>query len=406
MELKTKYQYSNFIYPYIIDEAKYSNYILKLLKDKKCKIKFFEKEKDYGIYSYFLPIIRNFMFNDFEFTKTKIEKFECLEVQMQASILAKYNSIIFEYDLGENALGKMGEEEGIFFNIQKIEIICFNTGICFLCIKTNLENTENFSDVLDFNYKFKNIMSDLKQYDKIKIQTNKFKNSKEFEEIIKKITVEKKENLSVSQDKLLVYSYACIDQEYWNTEESFGAIENEFLKYVNILESSYKSNLDKNTSLNSMDKLKYSKIGFTKTSTALLTSNIETENYTKLPFKYENEYLYTYIFCLYQKMYLKKILEESKKNRKRNLRKEFINFTKKIWIQEITGDDNGSEIYKMWKEELETEKLFEEAKNKFDILYKEANLEKNSRVNKIILGALIVSLVMNIINFIILFNLE
>jgi len=406
MQLKTKYQYTNFIYPYIIEESKCSNYLLKLLKDKKCKIKFFEKEKDYNIYSYFLPVIRKFMFNDFEFTKTKIEKFNCLEVQTQAALLSKYNSITFEYDLGENVQAKIGEEEGIFFGIQKIEIICFNTGVCFLCIKTNLENTENFSDVLDFNYKFKNILSDLKQYDKIKIQTNKFKNSKEFEEIIKKITAGKKENLSIDSDKLLVYSYTCIDQENWNSEESFNTIESEFSKYVNVLESSYKANLEKVAKLESIDKLKYSKIGFTKTSTALLASNIETENYTKLPFKYESEYLYTYILCLYQKIYLKKILEESKKEKSGNLRKEFIKFTKKIWIQEVTGDDNGSELYKMWKEELEIEKLFEEAKNKFDILYKEANLEKNNKVNKIILGALIVSLIMNIVNFIILFNLE
>jgi len=406
MELKTKYQYSNFIYPYIIDEAKYSNYILKLIKDKKCKIKFFEKEKDYNIYSYFLPVIRNFMFNDFEFTKTKIERFNELEVQTQASILSKYNSIIFEYDIGENVQAKVEGEEGIFFGIQKIEIICFNTGICFLCIKTNLENTENFSDLLDFNYKFKSIMSDLKQYDKIKIQTGMFKNPKEFEKVIKNITVDKKENLSVDSDKLLVYSYACVDQENWNTEESFKGLENEFLKYVNVLESAYKANLDRNIKIDTIDKLKYSKIGFTKTSTGLLASNIETENYTKLPFKYENEYLYTYIFCLYQKMYLKKILEESKNKKKGNLRKQFIDFTKKIWIQEITGDDNGSKLYEMWQEELETEKLFLEAKNKFDILYKEANLEKNNKVNKIILGALIVSLIMNIINFIILFSLE
>jgi len=406
MELKTKYQYSNFIYPYIIDETKYSNYILKLLKDKKCKLKFFEKEKDYSVYSYFLPVIRKFMFNDFEFTKTKIERFEDLEIEMQASILAKYNSVVFDYDLGENTQAKIGEEEGIFFTIQKIEIICFNTGICFLCIKTNLEDTENFSDILDFNYKFKSIMSDLKQYDKIKIQTDKFKNSKEFEEIVKRITGEKKENLSIDQDKLLVYSYACIDQENWNTDDSFKSIENEFLKYVNVLESSYKSNLERRVQPISIDKLKYSKIGFTKTSTGLLSSNIETENYTKLPFKYENEYLYTYIFCLYQKMYLKKILEEGKNGNKKDLRKEFVNFTKKIWIQEVTNDDNGSELYKIWQEKLEIEKLFNEAKNKFDILYKEANLEKNNKVNKIILGALIVSLVMNIINFIILFNLE
>ena len=126
------------------------------------------------------------MFNDFEFTKTKIEKFNELEVQMQASILSKYNSIIFDYDLGTNTQAKIGETEGIFFNIEKVEVICFNTGICFLCIKTNLENTENFSDMLDFNFKFKNMMSDLKQYDKIKIQTDKFKNSKDFVDIIQK----------------------------------------------------------------------------------------------------------------------------------------------------------------------------------------------------------------------------
>ena len=42
----TKYQYTYFIHPYIIDENKYDKYIYKLLKDKKCSYKIFEKEKD------------------------------------------------------------------------------------------------------------------------------------------------------------------------------------------------------------------------------------------------------------------------------------------------------------------------------------------------------------------------
>ena len=46
MELKTKYQYTYFTYPYIIEEDKYEKYLLKLLKDKKIKIKLFEKERD------------------------------------------------------------------------------------------------------------------------------------------------------------------------------------------------------------------------------------------------------------------------------------------------------------------------------------------------------------------------
>ena len=33
MELKTKYQYTYFIYPYIIRENKYDKYILKLLNN-------------------------------------------------------------------------------------------------------------------------------------------------------------------------------------------------------------------------------------------------------------------------------------------------------------------------------------------------------------------------------------
>ena len=38
MELKTKYQYTYFIYPYVIDEKKYDKYLLKLLNNKNCKI--------------------------------------------------------------------------------------------------------------------------------------------------------------------------------------------------------------------------------------------------------------------------------------------------------------------------------------------------------------------------------
>lgn len=37
MELKTKYQYTYFIYPYVIKENKFTKYLLKLLKDKNCE---------------------------------------------------------------------------------------------------------------------------------------------------------------------------------------------------------------------------------------------------------------------------------------------------------------------------------------------------------------------------------
>ena len=173
MELKTKYQYTYFIYPYIVNENKYDKYILKLLNQKDKKVKFFEKEKDLDIYSYFLPTIKEFMFQGFEFNKEKINKFEEFNKEMQTMILSKYPCTVFEYSIGTELQGKAGEEEGIFFKIQKIELICFNTGICFLVIKTNIEDSKEFADVLNFNYKFRDIYSEfkeLKEYENIRLR--------------------------------------------------------------------------------------------------------------------------------------------------------------------------------------------------------------------------------------------
>ena len=39
MELKTKYQYTYFIYPFAIKESKYTKYLLKLLKDDNCELR-------------------------------------------------------------------------------------------------------------------------------------------------------------------------------------------------------------------------------------------------------------------------------------------------------------------------------------------------------------------------------
>ena len=50
MELKTKYQYTYFIYPFVIKESKYKKYILRMLKDKNFNLKMFDKHKDEGMY--------------------------------------------------------------------------------------------------------------------------------------------------------------------------------------------------------------------------------------------------------------------------------------------------------------------------------------------------------------------
>ena len=85
MELKTKYQYTYFIYPYVIKESKYVKYIQRLLKDKNCNLKIFKKDKDFEIYSYFSNRIRNYMFNSFNWNKSKLEKLEELGIKQEKS---------------------------------------------------------------------------------------------------------------------------------------------------------------------------------------------------------------------------------------------------------------------------------------------------------------------------------
>ncbi len=404
MELKMKYQYTNFIYPYIVEEKKYNKYLLKLLKNKSCEIEFFEREKDINLYKYFLPNIRKFMFCDFSFNKNKIEKFKKMDLELQSTILSKYPCAIFNYKLNENLQGKVEREDGIFFKINEIQIICFNTGICFIVFKTHIENSNSFEDVIDFNYKFKDINLNEDNYDKIKIQTDSFENMKNINEIINTIIQKNNynEKLDIETQKFLCYTYTCIEQENWNQNNNFNEIKNEFYKYSNILPSNFNV-ITENIKTDEILKNKFAKVGITKTSTALLTSGVDTFNYTKLPYIFENQYFYTYILELYKKIYLKKIFLKFKGRNIENTRKEFIEFTKSIWTQEITNDVQGNEFINKWNKVLELNKDYDNLRNNYNLLYKEANIEKNSKINKVILIILIISLILNIINFWMLF---
>ena len=73
MDLKVKYQYTYFIKPFLIKEGKYKEYLLSLLKNEKISIKYFEKERDLDLYSYFLPEIREYVFPTFEYNRRKID---------------------------------------------------------------------------------------------------------------------------------------------------------------------------------------------------------------------------------------------------------------------------------------------------------------------------------------------
>ena len=125
-------------------------------------------------------------------------------------------------------------------------------------------------------------------------------------------------------------------------------------------------------------------MGITKTGITLFSSAFENDNYTKLPFIYENEYFYLYIWILHKKIYLNKIsklLDKIENNKKS--RDEFVKFTQNIWIHEITNDDIGLEINKKLSEQLGIDKIYQEVKNKYDIMYKGLKIERNSKINRL-----------------------
>lgn len=404
MELKTKYQYTYFIYPYIIDENNYTNYMYKLLKNKKCKLKIFEQEKYPGMYNYFLPRIQEYMFWTFDLRKNRIKELQSMNVRTKAAILSKYHCNIFEYELTKDMQAKVGEKNGIFFDVEKIELVCFNSGICFLLLKTILPQVSSFSDVLNFNYKFREINSEnnhLKDYENIKLQTGRFKDTKDLTEFIKEIAgnnIEAKK-INVQTDKFITYSYTCIDQSTWNEE----TVAKEFAKYVNIYPES-KQDTDKRVD-RSIELDKFTRCGFSNSSMVLLTTDVNIENYTKILYKFENEYLYTYILNLYKKIYLKKInYELSKKKKFELVKNKFIDFASDIWIEEVTNDDFGQIIDKKIKEALKTEETFIKLKSKYDVLYKDYNLEKTTRSSKYILRITFLLLIINIIILVFFYN--
>ena len=414
MELMTKYQYTYFIHPYFIDERKYKKYILKLLKDRRCSYKIFEKEKDLDIYNFFLPNIRKYMFPSFEIRGAELKDFNKLSPEEKCKTISKDTVAYFSYDLDNDIQGKVGTENGIFFKIEGIELICFNTGICFFTMKTHIENTNKFVDLLDFNYRFKGLNSEfasLKDFENIKIQTDTFKDIKDIIEFMNQITgvntknkkkKDNKEDLVNSQ--FYTYSYVCVETSNWSEKNDFSNIENDFLKFANVLPSSYtsdfnKENIDQN--LHIIEKFKYSKMTLTNTSSNVICSGIDTYNYTKLPYEYENQYFYLYIISLYKRIFLMKLNNDFKQyDQIVKMRTKFITFTRDIWNNDITLDDTGAMYYKTLNDTLQLDGLYAEIQNKYEVIYKDLNIEKNNNYYTIIVILLIFSLIFNTINII------
>ena len=171
------------------------------------------------------------------------------------------------------------------------------------------------------------------------------------------------------------------------------------MKYVNTFPSNYITDLNKESeeqNLSTISKLKYVRTGITKSNCNLLSSTVDMYNYTKLPYEYETVIYYTYILRLYQKIFLKYINSQFKSYDKiMNIRRRFIDFTKTLWAKEITNDDTGSLYYKILGSVFELDEQFEEIRKKYEIIYKDLDIEKNNRNYSIMVMLLILSLILN-----------
>ena len=404
MELKINYEYTYFIYPFAVKQSNYKKYIINLIKDKKYILKFFDTFKNIDLYNYFTPNIRKNIFQDFTFTKEKLNAFSRISNSNKYKIILEQDCIMFEYKLEDDLPGKINEKDGIFFKIVNIELVCFKTGICFLLIKTNLEETDRFSDLLNFNYKFANINlenKDLKKIDKIKIQTNTFDNMEEITQIIENVTGKRinAKEFDIDDNTFLTYSYVCIDSNNWNKEVDFENIENEFLKLSTISPSSTNLNIDYDK-LNIISNSIYMKLRINNKGSFAICSSTDVNNYTKLPSLYENQYLYTYLIAIHQRYYLKLLSKEYDKRYSKLVSEKFINFTKKIWVNEVTTEDLGQKIYKRCKEKLNLNELYQEVKSKYDIYYKQEKINKNIKQNKIIVLLIALSVIFGMANLV------
>ena len=184
-EEKFKYQYTYHILPYKY-EGRYDEYITKLLKDRNMIEYRYDKVRNLELFSYFKKDILDLMFYEFPYKDS-----EDLNIQKKVRRLVKEESVTFEYDIIDKKRNKMKmgdifkipledksnktlekEKTSIEFDIKDFKIIVFKSGLAFIILKTVITNTILISDVLDFNYRFKSILSKkdiLKKRDNIEI---------------------------------------------------------------------------------------------------------------------------------------------------------------------------------------------------------------------------------------------
>ena len=405
---KFKYQYTYHILPYIY-EGRYDEYLTKLLKDTNIIEYRYDKIKDLEIFSYFKKDVLDTIFYEFPYKES-----ENLNIKEKITRLSECESVTFKYDIIDkeknktliNDIVKIAENEkndenqrdngNIKFDIEDFKIIVFKIGIAFIILKTTLINTRYISDILDFNYRFKSILSKkdiIKKIDNIELRLygDEINGIEKLKQIIFNYIGKNKNNKLLENDEeFYTFSYLCIDDIYTNDGNNKNILKEVYSRYSRILHSNYDiEDLEEETMISkNMKELKNVNICITKMSSMLLCSDIDPFNFTVLPRDYETKML----------MINKEIVSGStKKQRLGQIRlNEFIS---KMWYNEITLSEKGSTYYENLKKILEVNKIFDDIQIKSKIMLR-YNRTKNSNIFYKIIGMIgIISLGLNIYQY-------
>ena len=254
----------------------------------------YDKVRNLELFSYFKKDILDLMFYEFPYKES-----EDLNIQKKVRRLVKEESVTFEYDIidkernkmkmgdifkiplddkNNNTLGK--EKTSIKFDIEDFKIIVFKSGLAFIILKTVITNTILISDVLDFNYRFKSILSKkdiLKKLDNIEISLlgDEINGIEKLKQILLSYIGSNKNNKDFNNDnEFYTFSYLCVDNMYTNNSKEKNIFKDIYIKYSRILQSSYDTEgLEEETIVSkNMKEIKDANIGITKTSSMLLCS--------------------------------------------------------------------------------------------------------------------------------------
>lgn len=298
-------------------------------------------------------------------------------------IISKLTCVNFDYKIDRSKITNYKFSEAkINFEILRIELICFEPGICFLIFKTELDKAGGVcsNDILDFNYKFRTInprYQKKKKTEGIFLKNPEFNGVEDLSSFIDHLLFgyEDVEKENIYFDRLFTYSYMCLAEDEWNETRDLSEIIDEFYKFQYVLPSGYGSTFDpdfKGIKDNTYSRWKYSIYGFSRESGVVFSSQREIFNSTRLPYYYESMYFYVFLLAFYQRITLILFSEElmtSGRSKMNELKHRFTKFTHFSWFSQITNSEQGMDIWKKWQKAFDLPALFDEVQKEYEEFY-------------------------------------